>query len=119
MTSAGNLNDSGYTKTDIVEVDVQVSLMFYTDDVFIDYTLRGATNTDKSFCQQASNILFDNAQQISFGSLMPFILVNNDMKEVLFAYKDGDGKNTVKKYELQGDSWKKVNESTKNGIKVK
>jgi len=51
--------------------------------------------TDKDLIEQMNKILANNLMNIQVGSTEPKILLNKNSKEIVFAYKESDGKNTL------------------------
>lgn len=89
------------TESDIVQsFDINRSL--YTKIILKDFhnfsvgKISGFSDT--SFCREILMLAQGELNNIPKGAIQPFILVNNSKKEFIFAYKDKDGNNIVKKY---------------------
>jgi hypothetical protein len=72
--------------------------------------------TDISFCQKATKIINSEIHSSPIGSLEPAILLNR--KELIFAYKDKDGMNFMKKYEFKNSTFEKVSDNSTNGKQI-
>lgn len=94
---------------DYVEIDLN-DLSSFTQG-----TLTGFN--DKEFTQTASTVIFKAMNDSPVGSLKPIVLVKNDKKEILVAYKDNDGNNILEKSQKLENGWK-TEKSSKNGSLV-
>ena len=76
------LNESDYLKINSENINP-----------FLNGTLKGFNNKD--LVEQINLIFRDSLVKAPIGSTEPTILVNKNCKEIVFAYKESDGKNTM------------------------
>lgn len=77
-----NINEDQYIELDIEKLNQ-----------FLNGQLEGYT--DKDLIYEMNKILGDNLFNAPVGSTRPKILINKNGKEIIFAYKENDGKNTL------------------------
>ena len=111
------------TESDIVQsFDINRSL--YTKIILKDFHKFSVGKisgfSDTLFCREILMLAQGELNNIPKGAVQPFILVNNNKMEFIFAYKDKDGNNIVKKYikSNNNSSWVKESDISKKGKKI-